>query len=298
VANTKELSGAITELVAAGIPVVVGQTLSGRQTADGTDLLEPIAYEPETGVTPASIVFEEDPRRVVFGWNVARPDGSKTWIDTLSFAATRAYKPEILEEKPRLRAFHDANDAPFVKFMTRKEFSSFSFSAIELLCGKGAGADARWRDCNQPDAAGLAKLGHRVVLIGEDSFGMDQHETVAGWMPGVFVHANYVEAFLHDDHYKGTPWILAVVLAFFVCIIVEVIAAYIKPLTPRILVIVVFLGAAYGVCILMVRLSGYFIDPAFGLVAAVAGQIADGIRHLRSAALDPSRRLAKVESTP
>jgi len=263
--GTQALQSAVQQLLSKGATVIIGID------ADAKDRLLPTVDFPagQNGnqVTRASILFEEDVRKAVFTWDHFHdPAGAPTKVKTLSFAAALASIPHLLEVNSRLQRFYREDAAPYVAFLPPNAFAPFTFSAIKVLCGPQADSKTDWRKCATPDNQAIAELSNRVVVIGEDTLGVDHHETVVGSVPGLWLHANYIEAILDDDLFQPVADWITWMFGFVIFFLVELILS-IGPLSSRNMLAIATVVAAYVVCFLVVRLTGLYLNPGLGLVA-------------------------------
>jgi len=126
-------------------------------------------------------------------------------LDSFSMAVVRAFRPKALNSLP------EAADAIYGTFIGSDDFDHRS--AHEVLAG------------NAQDLK--AATSGRVVIIGGAwsrwAYGVgakaDSHETPLGPMPGVYLHANYVEAMLDEGTYpplreRAVQLIESIVVAF------------------------------------------------------------------------------------
>jgi CHASE2 domain-containing sensor protein len=148
-------------------------------------------------IVPAYLLLYPDRRAVPP--RVPLEDGRE--IPSLSLAAAERFRPELVSTK-------DWSQPRFGSFVNRSPESEIS--AHQLMIAQGDEAQALAR-----------KIRHKIVLVGgdwhEDSSRVgrrvDQHPTPIGELPGVVLHANYVEAILDDrafDMLRSRVWLSAV----------------------------------------------------------------------------------------
>ncbi len=102
-------------------------------------------------------------------------------VDSFAEAIVRA------SESGALARFHETDSLPYGSFMGPEHFLHFSSSKI--LTG---------------DPNVLNQLAHKIVIVGGDWHSrayqrggkIDEYFTPVGWIPGAYIHANYVEALL------------------------------------------------------------------------------------------------------
>jgi CHASE2 domain-containing sensor protein len=177
-----EFVAALAE-VAAQRPVVLSSTV--RRNSDGTYSRERAVYDsPErpAGVFHGYIELPFDTRLVPLSLTLA--GGAQ--LDSFSQAIVRAFRPQIIE---RVEADNHSS-FPYGSYIPEEEYKEFKLTAGKVL---------------ETSAQELKKrVANRIVLIGGEwhalAYGrgprIDLHETPLGKTPGVFVHANYVEALL------------------------------------------------------------------------------------------------------
>ncbi len=128
-------------------------------------------------------------------------------VDSLSLAAVKAVDPGAYE----VGAAEGEKDFPYSEFLPLSRFHSSGPGQTQFT----------GREFQSPDQAALtAKLLDRIVLIGADwhtlAFGQgpyaDRHPTPAGDVPGVILHANYIEAALQNGIHPAFPEGLAIAL--------------------------------------------------------------------------------------
>jgi CHASE2 domain-containing sensor protein len=182
----------------------------------------------------------------------------------------------------RQRIATQAMDAlPFASYMTERDFAGTTpedsklFSASAVLHG---------------DADTLRKnLGARIVIVGgawsstayATGTRVDSHPSPAGSMPGVFLHANYVEAILNDRTYR--PLSEEVVMALEIALVLGValiLALNLGTLRKFALVSVVCVGFVF-VSYFFLQNLGMFFD-VFVPVAVLTGHlVVEKVLHWR-----------------
>jgi CHASE2 domain-containing sensor protein len=125
----------------------------------------------------------------------------------------------------------------------------------------------------------------RVVLIGENYNGVDQHETVVGTLPGVQLWANYVEAILDDNLFRQVPIWMTYTFGFIVFVSIEL-ASWKLSAFKKVLAIAGLVVGSFVVCYLVVRLTGYYLSPAVGILGAVLSHVGQAATSV----LGPQRR--------
>lgn len=205
--------------------------------------------------------FNADTSKLPLSWpvfptpaTIATPDAT---IEIKTLAAQAASTiPEL--------QIPDLKTHPYTSFLRESDIRSLS--ALQVLC---ASYDAKtgWRDCSNPGDKFDSQLRHHIVFIGDDT-NDDQHETPVGSMPGVFLHANYLESLAGKRFFRpiGQRWqiIWGVVWLGFVEF------AYVRTRKPLIGLAVSFGGTVllWVACALAATLTG--ILPVIWVPGALA----------------------------
>lgn len=158
-------------------------------------------------------------------------------------------------------ASHDAGHLPFGGFVSADRIPTVSAAAIAAL-----------------DAEAMAVVRHQIVLIGADWHSLaynrgrkvDRHDTPAGEMAGVLLHANYIEALLDGRVFRPLPeWFLtAAEVAFALCL--GLIFAMPIPFYRKILWMVGLSFSAFGFSAVLLIVAGAYFDcfiPAMMILA-------------------------------
>jgi CHASE2 domain-containing sensor protein len=275
--GTTALTTVVASLLEQRIPIVVGVNIVNRT-------LQPTLPFPRGNNTGHSVreaaiaTYGGDNRRVPLVWrDMKDTNGRATDILSLSLAGALSRSPTLLEDNGRLARFHARNVAPYAAFLPIESYAPFSFSALRVMCGASASPSTDWRTCQSPDDKALRNLRGRVVVIGENTLGMDRHATVLGEIPGVELQANYIEAVLDDALYQPLPWWVLYLFTIAVFMIVELIIMSGTRWTWLLTILVVC--AAYFVCYVVVSLTGVYLNPGFGIAAALVAKFADAMRR-------------------
>jgi CHASE2 domain-containing sensor protein len=192
--------------------------LAGELTKPEKELVETrniydSACLPEHCTHKGYIELPLDIRRVP----VAVPLASQRSVDSLALAAVKAVDPVAYQRV----ISRDETDFPYSQFMPLSVFNKTAPSQT-LFTG---------RDILNADTAHLtAQLLNRIVLIGAGwhSFAwkqgppVDSHQTPSGTLPGVLVHANYIEAVLQNGTAKPFPESVAVVLEILLALLLSI----------------------------------------------------------------------------
>ena len=179
-----------------GACLVLGQSLDfGRKRgADGNPTGGPAVY---LGISRLNADF----RKVPIEWNIYRSeeafkrgeDPTDEFAETLPYLAATLADPGLKQER-RLNDLRDDGEHPFAGFISPDAISRLS--PLDYLCsGPDRGEiEARYSiNCAARKNEGVV-AGGQVFVIGEDVPGKDRHELFGNDVPGMYLHANYIEA--------------------------------------------------------------------------------------------------------
>lgn len=173
-----------------------------------------------TRVHKGLIRLDEDNRKIPLSWSVflseaieEQPTDVMSLSSIIATLKDPAVKSRPIFEKDLKRRIH-----PLTSFIRKDEIPTVS--AADLACVGGAPVSGH--DCTTAQQE-MQKLKDKVVLIGDDTVS-ERFSTPVGEMPGVYVHANYVESLLDDRYFKTSPlwseilmsflWVLALEFVF------------------------------------------------------------------------------------
>ena len=173
--------------------------------------------------------FNESERRIPLGW-LAYSDCNQAQLKTekpkliptlaLESLAVSQHEDvsEILKQTGLETEFTDI-DHPFAHF---RDEGFPEFSAMRILCGDSHDVD--WRTCavRGVEDLDLEKLRGQIVLIGELA-PSDIFNTVIGPMPGVIIHANYIDSLMNSHFFKPVFGPLEVAVSIVWCCLIEMI---------------------------------------------------------------------------
>ncbi|MDQ2922586.1 MAG: CHASE2 domain-containing protein [Acidobacteriota bacterium] len=217
--------------------------------------------------------FKFDPKRVKTGYIALADDTrivplysidlSGDSVDSFSQAIARTYDPEAVEGQT------DAESLPYGSFVETKKFKEIS--ARRVL------AD---------DPAAKEMLAHKIVIVGgkwhaqayETGPTIDSYDSPLGVIPGVFIHANYVEAILDSRLYRAvTGWHLAFVEVFFSAIVAVIFLLGISPFYKLLSIPVIALALVLFtyLCLMLLGVFFDFFIPV--LLVIVDGSIREAI---------------------
>jgi hypothetical protein len=248
-----------------GTTVVVGRRID-RATATADPAL---TFLPDKPPLEGFVNLHEDTRRVSLRWSVLERDSKlPVELPTLSVAAATAHSPRLLEQD-RLRHAYDEYSYPYVSFLAPEQFGPYRMSAIELLCGTETSRYADWSTCGG-DRDKLRLLRGRVVLVGDRLPDQDQHPSVIGTLPGVLLHANYIEAILDERIFEPIPGWLDVVLGLLIVIAFEYVSLTSERPSQLVWRSAFLFAVAMLLAYLSIVVSGRYVNPwPVGLLAIV-----------------------------
>ncbi len=192
-------------------------------------------------------------------------------LDSFSEAIVRAYSPEALNHVE----MGPADSLPYGSYLRETAFPTCT--AREVLE-------------DSPDCA--AKLAHKIVLVGgvwhqfgyNRGPGIDTYFTPVGEIDGVFIHANYVEAFLDLRTYPSLSGETVTALEITLVILIAIFFALeVGPYKRAVAVIVtcaILLLASY----FLLQNLGRFFDVFVPLIVIVGHAIWEQVRDWRSLA--------------
>lgn len=277
--GTPILQETVKTLLNQNVTIIVGRQFEYQAVREPPlKLLPSLAFPVSaTGrrVIEGSLNLDDDNRRAALVWTGrGEDDQSVQSLETIGLRAALSRDPRLMEVNTRLNDFYRDPHGPFVGFLPSRAFHDYTFSAIEVLCGAGSGPSTDWRTCDSPNREVLARMKGRVVLIGENYTGVDQHETVVGTLAGVYLWANYVEAILDDNLFRQVPMSVTYIFGFMVFALIEFASWKLSGLRKAIAIAGLVIGSLV-VCYLVVRLTGYYLSPAVGILGAVLSQVGE-----------------------
>lgn len=278
--GTPKLQETVRLLLNDRVRIIVGRQFEYDESQNPPlKLLPALEFPPaDTGerVVDAALNLDDDTRRAALVWS-GRGEGDDRSIvplETLGFLSATSRDSKLLEVNSRLRSFYKEPHGPFAGFLPSGAFDDYTFSAIEVLCGRGSGPKTEWQTCAAPDQALLATMRGRVILIGENYSGVDQHDTVVGIMPGVRLWANYIEAIFDDNLFHPVPNWITYLFGFVVFLSLELVKRTLLSY-QRAVAVVMVVGASYLICYFVVRTAGYYLNPGVGIVGALFSYIGE-----------------------
>jgi hypothetical protein len=157
----------------------------------------------------AIVNLDPDTRKAPLEWRAfpSKADMDRNaglaWHETLSLKAAEVYeKGKLTERHPRLAKLLNPVQHPYVSFLEVGQFERLTVG--QILCGHEVQPGEDATACAGSPRE-LADLSGKIVLIGEISRELDEHLTVLGRIPGVYLQANFMEALLDDRYYAGVP---------------------------------------------------------------------------------------------
>ena len=271
------------------VPVVIGRRIDPESMEDikGRYYLRPtLAFEePDTCLEQAArrnspcyeavVNIDPDTRRLPLEWllypsrEAAEKDLEQSWWDTIALRAAVTYDDNLLVHHPRLSFFIERQIHPFISFLKMQDFAHF---LVSQLMPENATTEAsdETRLCNlsctnvSPE---LRKLSGKIVLVGEINE-VDEHPSVVGRMPGVYLQANFIEALLDDRYYRPIPFLDYVFGFAFLVGLELVLIVYRNQWLKLALLIAGLFIVSLAIVYLSVKLLGWYVNP--GPVGAAA----------------------------
>ncbi len=282
-AETEQLRAAIGASIRTGTPVVIGRQIDQTtRRAYPTLSLRAGNEQPIEGY----VNLHDDTRRVALRW-IAQQEGPQPNLElpTIAVVAASAHRVELLEE-PRVHAAYASHAYPYASFLSPNQFGAYRLSALNVLCGHPT-SPIDWANCTgNPEA--LKRLRHRVVLVGENNPDRDQHATVLGYLPGVLLHANYVEALLDERVFEGVPWLLELSIAVLVAVAFEYIFIVSNGARQLVFRVLLLSCVAFALSYATVMSAGRYLNPwsvSMGtLVLKILGKVPEWARAEKKAA--------------
>jgi hypothetical protein len=175
--------------------------------------IEP-AHKPNARLTEGVVELNSDYRKIPLSWpvyddfaNVGSP-GQPRRVDSLAVAALRAFDPrnQILVKIGALNSVGAAIVStayhPYTSFVREEDLSVAR--AIDVVCS--GSDDKSWQDeCHTlgiPIRDLRKTFERRIVLVGIGGVREDNHQSLIGSVPGVILHANFIESLLQGRVYE------------------------------------------------------------------------------------------------
>jgi hypothetical protein len=212
-------------------------------------------------VTYGLLRFNADTRKLPLSWPVFSSPEQIAAKDSPLVMKTLAAEAAATIPGAAIPKF---SNHPYTSFLREDEISTLP--AMEVLCANPA--DENWRNCAPPAEQKLdGRLRHRVVLIGDDT-NDDQHDTPVGLIPGVLLHANYIEALGSSQYFRPISQKWQIAGGILLLVLIEFI--YVKTHNP-VLGLAFSLGAfalIWILCALAASLTG--VLPVIWVPGSVA----------------------------
>ncbi len=199
----QDLIAAISKINAT-IPLVVGRIV----VDDSSLYLQTSLFKDLPELRDGIVNLDRDTRKLPLRWKVygtkagMERDAGLAWRETLALMAAEVYENGELDRRHPDLAMLDPGSNPYISFLNRKQFAPYSFLAGFVLCGHDVAQGENTAACEgSPRTLGV--LSGKIVLVGE-IIDQDRWATVVGNLPGVYLHANFIEALLDDRYYLGS----------------------------------------------------------------------------------------------
>jgi CHASE2 domain-containing sensor protein len=261
--GTQALQQAVAE-ISQRMPIVVGLRVDRKRpkppTQDWHPLIEPLDFPGSGRFAEAILNMDLDTRRLAFGWKVAKEDTKPGYTRTLSLETALLYDALLFQKHSSLEQMVHAATRPYVSIMEGNRFKWYF--AGDFFCGGGEpqALHESWCATRNGDVGSLTYLRGRIVLIGEDDLDNDGHHTVIGFVPGMLLHANYIEALLDERYFRPAPPWVNYLIGFFFFVAIELSLMARNPL-----VCLLWVGVSIAVTLvllsLIVRYLGVYVNP-------------------------------------
>ena len=176
-------------------------------------------------ISEGVVELDSDSRKVPLSWpaydsfETVGGAGQPHRIDSLSVAAVRAFNPRsavlnrigALDEQGMATASTEL--FPYTTFLQEEGLPIAR--AIDVIRSNPTTEKQR-TVCRTFDARPLDSstlFAGRIILVGDAGIPLDTHRTLIGIVPGVVLHAEYIEALLEDRVYKPIPTFLEILAA-------------------------------------------------------------------------------------
>ena len=274
--------------VNAKVPVVVGRRINGAY-------LEPSLFSTVPKLQDAIVNIDRDSRKLPLEWQAfpskedMQRNQSFAWHETLALAAAKTYeKGHLAERHPRLaELLNPPPRNPYISFLDVGQFQPFRFLAGYILCGREVKPGEDATACPAAPQA-LSALSGKIVLIGDIS-SQDQHPSVVGQIPGIYLQANFIEALLDDRYYEGFR-ALDFILGFLFLASLEIVLFVFRDSWSRRLAAIGILALALLLVLYIVITDFHrYVDPVpFIALALLIRAMAMNLPYLRETSRAPS----------
>jgi CHASE2 domain-containing sensor protein len=142
------------------------------------------------------------------------------------------------------------------------------------------------------------KVGGKVVIVGgswhQRAFGrgpmVDQHSTPVGEIPGVYMHANYVEALLDTRYYRPLPEKVLIALEVLLGLATAIIIAREFWWVWRVAVVVALIVLVMLSAVVSLQILGSFFDFFIPVITVIGHALYEQVKEWRSAAIKSARK--------
>jgi CHASE2 domain len=247
------------------IPVVVGRQTHAPKSGlpnsclilnDSLDFGNKVDANGKSTTQPALVQgitrLDTDIRKIPLTWSCYSSDSAfaageqptETNLGTLSWVAASVADSGLMTE-PRLVKFRTEGQHPFTSFIDLNAMASAD--ALAVLCASSAKEEIASRyhaDCAMYPL-GETQIKGRIVVIGEDVSGQDQHVLFGHSVPGVYLQANYIESLLDDRPMQSlsSAWNLTIFVSWL--IFIYLIFWFVQPEIALVLSLVVVVVARF-----------------------------------------------------
>ena len=266
--DNEYLLNAVREITQKGVRVVLSCGLVGE--GSGKWKREPNIFPDNAlpqGARVGYINVPADPRQIPLRVRAMEWDGaSEKFFFSLALQSVDAYedshniKPPTMDNK-KIRQAMDEEKFVYGRFLNVSEFRKVS--SPDLIGGRAS-----------PESC----CGGRIVLIGGTwhQYGMnrgslvDTHPSPVGEIPGLYLHANYIEALLDEKYKHEVPHWFAVLIDLVLSLMIYIGFDLADPRGWRFPLILIILIVPLSAAYLLFATSGLYLDCIMPLAACFA----------------------------
>ncbi|MET0936013.1 MAG: CHASE2 domain-containing protein [Luteibacter sp.] len=258
--------------------IVVGSEIDrGRAPTAAGHRLRP-SLDFGDGLASGLINTDVDNRKIPLRWQVVDRSGASVAAQSLSLKTATLYRPDLIARSAKLPGFVDRATNPFISFVLPIDFVVLQAGA--LLC-----ADAAARRDFADDCAALAAdpatrhadVAGKIVVLGEDTEGLDVHRSVIGDVKGTMLQANYIEALLDGRFFAPVPWWIELAAAFLFFVALQL-ALERRSVVRAVLAVVAVVVVTAILQTFVATFLGYYFDPWLSLLVFVL-KLIDAVTH-------------------
>lgn len=235
-------------------------------------LLRPLIPVPNMSANSAVLIglarLNDDISRVPLEW-LTYEQQNGVLVDSgprpsIALQAARVYRsafPDGTRDLDQLTA-HGLH--PFTRFLPMRKL--LSIDAADLLCGTGFEAGGKLV-CNgvENQSGWRQKLRGKIAILGWDGVPKETWQTPVGPMPGIAIHANFIESLLDSHYLKPISYTWQVIASLIWFILIEV-TFYLWPERAYVPAMLLMMTVSFLVYYVAVVNLGYYLallPPSF-----------------------------------